>query len=524
MTGPLDEALTRAGIPERRRRRAHAAGGRGALGRSTRARSGPWWVWMLAALAVAAIGTALTVLAWRRAGASLGSAGHASVLDLAGLLALAGVATGVSSWLGGIASRELSATVRRRQIRGLVAARGLDADTLGRSLDIEQFEQVAVGVLAIAAVGLAESVAAIWIIARLAPARAAILVGATVVVAAAGAAMLARRSARAADARSELTSRIVERVGGFRSYSIYGDAAADARDDHALLDRYGRAILASDIGRVLVGSVLPRLMLIAGVVLLVDSGASPTRRGALIGALLLLSLGIEQITAALAQAAANLPAVRSALPLIRSHREPPVAEDDTLGARIGPGEHVFLVGPTASGKTTAMRAMAAAAAGRATLVSHARPEDTLHQAIGFNLSAGTGWPSTREDDERLRSLLRRYRLDKLVASMPQGLAQPVGETGWRLSHGEHARLGLVRALASNPDVVLVDGTLEALDPQTRLEILDELASEPRTVVVSAWPEASPHAEPADTYTTSVWLALGTLTALRLRRRARRRDR
>jgi ATP-binding cassette, subfamily B, bacterial len=50
--------------------------------------------------------------------------------------------------------------------------------------------------------------------------------------------------------------------------------------------------------------------------------------------------------------------------------------------------------------------------------------------------------------------------------MPAGLMQMVGETGWQLSNGEKSRVYLARALLQRADLVVLDETFAALDPET----------------------------------------------------------
>jgi ATP-binding cassette subfamily B protein len=48
--------------------------------------------------------------------------------------------------------------------------------------------------------------------------------------------------------------------------------------------------------------------------------------------------------------------------------------------------------------------------------------------------------------------------------MPAGIMQVVGETGWRLSHGERNRLFVARALLQQPQLLVIDESFAALDP------------------------------------------------------------
>jgi len=81
----------------------------------------------------------------------------------------------------------------------------------------------------------------------------------------------------------------------------------------------------------------------------------------------------------------------------------------------------------------------------------------------------------------LETQLRALGLDKLVETMPLGLSQPVGQTGWRLSQGEQARLILIRALQSPAQAIHMPDVLSALDPATAQLVLDVLEREGRAI-------------------------------------------
>jgi ATP-binding cassette subfamily B protein len=87
-------------------------------------------------------------------------------------------------------------------------------------------------------------------------------------------------------------------------------------------------------------------------------------------------------------------------------------------------------------------------------------------SLAFNLLLGRRWPPEPQDLLDAEELCRALGLGPLLARMPGGLTQMVGETGWHLSHGEKSRLFLARALLQKPALVVLDESFAALDPQT----------------------------------------------------------
>lgn len=96
----------------------------------------------------------------------------------------------------------------------------------------------------------------------------------------------------------------------------------------------------------------------------------------------------------------------------------------------------------------------------------------LTGSLAFNLLLGRSWPPEPEDLAEAETICRELGLGPLLDSMPAGLMQTVGETGWQLSNGEKSRVFLARALLQRADLIVLDETLGGLDPETALQAID----------------------------------------------------
>ncbi|AII44900.1 long-chain fatty acid--CoA ligase [Synechococcus sp. KORDI-49] len=173
-----------------------------------------------------------------------------------------------------------------------------------------------------------------------------------------------------------------------------------------------------------------------------------------------------------------------------------------LSFRIAPGEHVALVGPTGSGKTTVIRLLCRLyepQRGRILLDGRdirSIPIADLRRQLGVVLQdtflfSGNVADNLRLNadisDGELQGICRDLGLDPLFARLPQGLQTPLRERGGNLSSGERQLLAVARVAIRNPTVLVMDEATAFMDPATEATLqrdLDRLLQR-RTAVVIA---------------------------------------
>jgi molybdate transport system ATP-binding protein len=160
-----------------------------------------------------------------------------------------------------------------------------------------------------------------------------------------------------------------------------------------------------------------------------------------------------------------------------------------LHVRLAVGrETLALVGPSGSGKSTIMRAIAGLLRPERGRIVHAG-RVLLDTAVGIDLSPdvrrigfvyqdGALFPfmdveqnvaygvraDRRDRMRRARSILERFGISHLATARPEAL-----------SGGERQRVAIARAVASEPQILLLDEPLSALDAVTKAEVAGEVS-------------------------------------------------
>jgi ATP-binding cassette subfamily B protein len=348
-----------------------------------------------------------------------------------------------------------------------------------------------------------------------------------------------------ADARLALTDELVETMVGYRTLVAQQPAAQQGQDRGLAV--YGRKQAALDREMARLSVLLPRGWLVLGVAALAPGfatgAAQSTALAVSLGGVLLVYLAFRRVAMETGPGlAAAFLGWRRTRPLFEAASQKlesvenvavlPSEVDEASAGRRGllvgrdvsfsyPGrldpvlrgcnleirrrQRILIEGASGSGKSTlgALLCGLRQPSGGLLLLGgfdhHSlRPERWRQRAAGvpqshenhilsapllFNIAMARRWPPRAEDEQEIEAICRELGLSDLIARMPGGLQQMVGDSGWQLSQGERSRVCVARALLQQADLRVLDESFAALDPETMDRVLECVVRRSETLVV-----------------------------------------
>jgi ATP-binding cassette, subfamily B, bacterial len=417
---------------------------------------------------------------------------------------------------------------------------------LGRVLESEAVEALALSGGFLALVALIEIIASMFV---LAAGAGGLLQSALLFVWLLIAAALARshfhRNRDWTGVRLAMTHDLVESMAGHRTRLAQLPADRWHVGEDEALEEYLRSSRAMDRSTIRLIALVPRGWLILGLLGLVPAFVrgvtSPASIAIAVGGILLayrawrrLASGAWQLagaatawqrTSVLFNAAArpdlpgSLNAPETSLtssdtsPLVEardlsfrySDRAQPVLHNANL--RIAKGDRVVLEGASGGGKSTLVSILAGVREPRSgSVLIHgydrkvlgaaewrrrlaAAPQfhenHVLAETFAFNLFLGRPTVLGPADFEEAQAVCDELGLGPVLERMPAGMLQMVGETGWQLSHGERSRLYIARALLQDAELVVLDESFAALDPENLKRAVECVIKRARSLLVIA---------------------------------------
>ena len=154
-----------------------------------------------------------------------------------------------------------------------------------------------------------------------------------------------------------------------------------------------------------------------------------------------------------------------------------------LDWQLQPGQVVGLLGRNGAGKTTLLETVLGLRdpqAGRVRLFGQpaARLDDAARARIGYVPQANDLFEELRAGEllAYFRSFYPRWNAPKVEALLQRWQVPPDIEIG-RMSGGQQQRLSIIRALAHEPDLLVLDEPVASLDPLARRDFLRELVEQ-----------------------------------------------
>ena len=342
--------------------------------------------------------------------------------------------------------------------------------------------------------------------------------------------------------RAALTDRLVENMTAHRTRAVQQSSANWHDQDDAALERYLGTSRQLDRGVARIKALIPAGYVIVTIAALapafLNGSATLAQLAITFGTILFAASSFERLCFGYSQAAAAWigwkicepilkAATRAPLPAVvdardklsnsvvqargvsfcHEHRREAVLADCSF--TIERGDQILLQGASGSGKSTLAMILAGSRAPsegyvlacgldrhslgdvawrrRVALAPQYHENHIVCGTLIFNLLFARAFPYSTRDVEEAKAVCRELGLGELIDRMPAGLHQIVGDTGWRLSQGERSRIYLARALLQKADVVVLDESLAALDPENLRQSLECIMRRSPTLIVIAHP-------------------------------------
>ncbi|WP_027409403.1 ABC transporter ATP-binding protein [Anoxybacteroides tepidamans] len=157
------------------------------------------------------------------------------------------------------------------------------------------------------------------------------------------------------------------------------------------------------------------------------------------------------------------------------------------------GQTLGIVGRTGSGKTTLVKQLLREyplGTGSITISGvplERIPIEQIHGWIGYVPQDHVLFSKTVKEnilfgrkeatDEELNKVIDAAAFRKDIQMLPKGLDTLVGEKGIALSGGQKQRLSIARALLVNPEILILDDALSAVDARTEAAIIENIRNE-----------------------------------------------
>ena len=174
-----------------------------------------------------------------------------------------------------------------------------------------------------------------------------------------------------------------------------------------------------------------------------------------------------------------------------------------LNFTIEPFQRVALVGPTGSGKSTLAKLILSLYEPKEGSILldgvdiQNYPLETLRKHIGYieqdvylyprSIQENIKFGKPEASEEEILYAAKLAQVDEFVKNWPKGYDTVVGERGIWLSGGEKQRVAIARAFLTDPDILILDDSVSAVDSETEEKIgraIENILKNRTTIIIT----------------------------------------
>ncbi|MBI3335394.1 MAG: ABC transporter ATP-binding protein [Candidatus Portnoybacteria bacterium] len=172
------------------------------------------------------------------------------------------------------------------------------------------------------------------------------------------------------------------------------------------------------------------------------------------------------------------------------HQKEDVLKDTTI--TIKKGESIAVVGASGAGKTSLVDLLLGLLTpSKGTILIDTIPLNAYDIAswrrkVGYlsqdvflfhdTLRTNLAWIAPHASENDINQAIKAAHADEFISKMPEGLNTIIGDRGVKLSGGQRQRVALARLLLQNPDVIVFDEAMSALDSHSEKLVQKAIAT------------------------------------------------